>query len=244
MDCKIVALSCRAICRAVRLANPKSSPRQAGPIPWDEGEKPLDPEAPVDPEISAGTRGKELVLKFTSGLRSEGRWSADSNGREMVQRTRNQRGPAYPPLVVSEPVAGNCTRQLLSRQPVDLVADRLPIRLSCELAHGAIRRDERDGCGDRHLSRRGLDGGRPAGADGAPTPAEGATWRAQPAERDDVSVAAPFASCSEASKKLLPRCGCNYIGMRQNSKTGQPLKPVSTCMPCMSRVRRCAARVC
>ena len=124
MDCKIVALSCRAICRAVHLANPKSSPRQAGPIPWDEGEKPLDPEAPVDPEISAGTRGKELVLKFTSGLRSEGKWSADSNGREMVQRTRNQRGPAYPPLVVSEPVAGNCTRQLLSRQSVDLVADR------------------------------------------------------------------------------------------------------------------------
>ena len=64
MDCKIVALSCRAICRAVRLANPKSSPRQAGPIPWDEGEKPLDPEAPVDPEISSHKNGLAMAVAF------------------------------------------------------------------------------------------------------------------------------------------------------------------------------------
>lgn len=79
----------------------------AGPIPWNEGQKPLDPEAPNDPEVLSGTRGKELVLKFSSGLQSAARWSADSNGREMVERTRDARGPAYPPLVVSEPVAGN-----------------------------------------------------------------------------------------------------------------------------------------
>jgi alpha-mannosidase len=79
----------------------------AGPIPWDDGHRPLDPEAPADPEVASGTRGKELVLKFSSGLRSAGRWSADSNGREMIERVRDARGPAYPPLVISEPIAGN-----------------------------------------------------------------------------------------------------------------------------------------
>lgn len=54
-----------------------------------------------------GVTGKELVLLFNSGLRSNGTWFADSNGREMVKRERNRRGPNYPPYVVGEPVAGN-----------------------------------------------------------------------------------------------------------------------------------------
>ena len=52
--------------------------------------------------------GKEVVLRYNSSLASEGRFYADSNGREMVERLYNRRGPAYPdPYPVSEPVAGN-----------------------------------------------------------------------------------------------------------------------------------------
>jgi hypothetical protein len=51
--------------------------------------------------------GKELVLKFNSALASNGTWFADANGREMVKRQRDKRGPSYPPFVVGEPVAAN-----------------------------------------------------------------------------------------------------------------------------------------
>jgi hypothetical protein len=78
----------------------------AGPIPWNQGKAPLDPERP-DPESEDGTRGKELVIKFSSGIESKGTFYADSNGREMIKRVRNERGPSYPPLVINEPVAGN-----------------------------------------------------------------------------------------------------------------------------------------
>ena len=40
-------------------------------------------------------------------LRPAGLFYTDSNGREMVKRIRNGRGPSYPPLDVNEPVAGN-----------------------------------------------------------------------------------------------------------------------------------------
>ena len=84
----------------------------AGPIPWNQGNAPQDPEAP-DPEAEDGTRGKELVIKFSSGIESKGTFYADSNGREMIKRVRNARGPSYPPLEINEPVAGNyCTRRL------------------------------------------------------------------------------------------------------------------------------------
>jgi alpha-mannosidase len=78
----------------------------AGPIPWNQGKAPLDPERP-DPESEDGTRGKELVIKFSSGIESKGTFFADSNGREMIKRVRNERGPSYPPLQINEPVAGN-----------------------------------------------------------------------------------------------------------------------------------------
>lgn len=52
--------------------------------------------------------GKEVVLRYNSSLASEGRFFTDSNGREMIERRYNRRGPAYPdPYPVSEPVAGN-----------------------------------------------------------------------------------------------------------------------------------------
>ena len=65
----------------------------AGPIPWNEGPK--------------GHQGKELVVKFASGLASDGVYYTDSNGREMLKRKRDARGPSYPPLVINEPVAEN-----------------------------------------------------------------------------------------------------------------------------------------
>jgi alpha-mannosidase len=52
--------------------------------------------------------GKELIVKYTSGVQSGGTWYTDSNGKEMVKRQYNKRGPSYPtPYKISEPVAGN-----------------------------------------------------------------------------------------------------------------------------------------
>jgi hypothetical protein len=47
------------------------------------------------------------VLKLNSDLASKGTFYTDSNGREMVKRQRDARGPSYPPYQVGEPVAGN-----------------------------------------------------------------------------------------------------------------------------------------
>ena len=52
--------------------------------------------------------GKEVVVRYSSGLKSAGTFYTDSNGKEMVQRVYNRRGPSYPhPYNISEPVAGN-----------------------------------------------------------------------------------------------------------------------------------------
>lgn len=77
----------------------------AGPIPVEtpwlppvayEGGKPLP-----------NRWGKEVIVKYASGLRSAGIWHTDSNGKEMVRRVYNKRGPSYPhPYNISEPVAG------------------------------------------------------------------------------------------------------------------------------------------
>ncbi|GAB5356636.1 hypothetical protein AAMO2058_000306400 [Amorphochlora amoebiformis] len=69
----------------------------AGPIPmntdWIPGE---------------GELGKEVVMKYVSSLDSKNLFYTDSNGREMVKRILDGRGPSYPqPLNISEPVAGN-----------------------------------------------------------------------------------------------------------------------------------------
>jgi alpha-mannosidase len=60
------------------------------------------------PPPNAGPKiGKEVVLKLNSDIASHGTFFTDSNGREMVKRQRNARGPSYPPYVIGEPVAGN-----------------------------------------------------------------------------------------------------------------------------------------
>jgi hypothetical protein len=54
--------------------------------------------------------GKELVMRYSSDLANNGTFYTDANGREMVKRHTNRRGPSYPPLQVFEPVAANCER--------------------------------------------------------------------------------------------------------------------------------------
>ena len=47
--------------------------------------------------------GKEVVVRYSSGLDSNGEWYTDSNGKEMVKRVYNKRGPSYPePYKISE----------------------------------------------------------------------------------------------------------------------------------------------
>lgn len=60
------------------------------------------------PPADSGPKvGKEVVLKINSDIKSAGTFYTDANGREMVKRQRNARGPSYPPYVIGEPVAGN-----------------------------------------------------------------------------------------------------------------------------------------
>ena len=81
----------------------------AGPIPVDTPWFP--PVAFEDGDASKplpNNWGKELVLKYASDLASAGTFFTDSNGKEMVERVRDARGPSYPhPYNISEPVAGN-----------------------------------------------------------------------------------------------------------------------------------------
>eukprot|EP00658_Telonema_sp_P-2_P006296 TRINITY_DN12405_c0_g2_i1.p1 TRINITY_DN12405_c0_g2~~TRINITY_DN12405_c0_g2_i1.p1 ORF type:complete len:488 (+),score=175.65 TRINITY_DN12405_c0_g2_i1:77-1465(+) len=52
--------------------------------------------------------GKEVILRYSSGLKSDDTFYTDSNGKEMVKRVYNKRGKTYPqPYKISEPVAGN-----------------------------------------------------------------------------------------------------------------------------------------
>jgi len=52
--------------------------------------------------------GKEVILKFSTGLLTDAKFSVDSNAREMIERVRDKRGPTYPdPYLISEPIAGN-----------------------------------------------------------------------------------------------------------------------------------------
>ena len=51
--------------------------------------------------------GKEVIVKYATNVISNGKFYTDANGREMVPRAYNQRGPSYPTLSVNEPVAGN-----------------------------------------------------------------------------------------------------------------------------------------
>lgn len=74
-------------------------------IEWTAGPIPVN-----TPWIAAENSdwGKEVVVRYDSNVKSEGAWYTDSNGKEMVQRVYNKRGPSYPmPYKISEPVAGN-----------------------------------------------------------------------------------------------------------------------------------------
>merc|ERR1711871_706184 len=79
-------------------------------VEWTAGPIPID--TPWLPASSIGENrfdkwGKEVIVKYKTSVDSKGSFYTDSNGREMVKRQYNQRGPSYPPLVVHEPVAGN-----------------------------------------------------------------------------------------------------------------------------------------
>merc|ERR1711871_328814 len=75
----------------------------AGPIPIDTPWLPAD----VVGDKRFDRWGKEVIVKYKTDIGSHGLFYTDANGREMVQREYNARGPSYPTLKVSEPVAGN-----------------------------------------------------------------------------------------------------------------------------------------
>lgn len=77
-------------------------------VEWTAGPIPID--TPWMPAVAAGEDniwGKELVMRYSTSIKSAGTFYTDSNGREMIKRQYNARGPSYPPLNVTEPVAGN-----------------------------------------------------------------------------------------------------------------------------------------
>jgi len=78
-------------------------------VEWTAGPIPVD--TPWIPSVQHGQPnnwGKEVIVKYASGLASNGTWYTDSNGKEMVKRVYNKRGPSYPAKYkISEPVAGN-----------------------------------------------------------------------------------------------------------------------------------------
>jgi alpha-mannosidase len=83
-------------------------------VEWTAGPIPVDTPwmAPVahtkKGEPMPNIWGKEVVVRYQSGLASQGTWYTDSNGKEMVKRVYNKRGPSYPHTYnISEPVAGN-----------------------------------------------------------------------------------------------------------------------------------------
>lgn len=72
-------------------------------VEWTAGPIPVD--TPWIP--GGGNWGKEVIVKYKTGLATGGTYFTDANGRELVKRQYNARGPSYPELVVNEPVAGN-----------------------------------------------------------------------------------------------------------------------------------------
>jgi alpha-mannosidase len=77
----------------------------AGPIPISTPWLAADTNGETNERLDKW--GKEVIVKYKSGLATEGTFYADANGREMVKRQYNARGASYPKLDVGEPVAGN-----------------------------------------------------------------------------------------------------------------------------------------
>ena len=57
--------------------------------------------------VKADNWGKELIMKYSTGLKTKGVFHTDANGREMMKRVYNERGASYPKLEVHEPIAAN-----------------------------------------------------------------------------------------------------------------------------------------
>ena len=55
--------------------------------------------------VGADNIGKEVVVRYTTGLKTNGQWATDANGRDMMRRRRDTRDDWT--LNVTEPVAGN-----------------------------------------------------------------------------------------------------------------------------------------
>jgi lysosomal alpha-mannosidase len=73
-----------------------------GPVPTDE-------KLPVTSHsmgVPNDGQGKEVVVRYSTGLATQGRWLTDSNGRELLERTRNHR-PDYVLNFLTEPQAAN-----------------------------------------------------------------------------------------------------------------------------------------
>eukprot|EP01046_Picozoa_sp_COSAG06_P025525 COSAG06_NODE_2151_length_7467_cov_2.755836_6_plen_207_part_00 len=62
-------------------------------------------EMTIGPIPLADGVGKEVVVRYSTGLASGGKWLTDSNGRELLERTRDER-PDYS-LNLTEPQAAN-----------------------------------------------------------------------------------------------------------------------------------------
>eukprot|EP00927_Polykrikos_kofoidii_P048543 TRINITY_DN42808_c0_g1_i1.p1 TRINITY_DN42808_c0_g1~~TRINITY_DN42808_c0_g1_i1.p1 ORF type:complete len:1057 (-),score=109.34 TRINITY_DN42808_c0_g1_i1:89-2800(-) len=75
--------------------------------PYIEVEWTVGPIPKGDSSEYPGAFGKEVIVRYSSGLASGGNFHTDANGREMTQRQRNRRPSSWPPLVVNEPIAGN-----------------------------------------------------------------------------------------------------------------------------------------
>eukprot|EP01059_Diplonema_ambulator_P008478 TRINITY_DN18114_c0_g1_i1.p1 TRINITY_DN18114_c0_g1~~TRINITY_DN18114_c0_g1_i1.p1 ORF type:complete len:1107 (+),score=202.08 TRINITY_DN18114_c0_g1_i1:107-3322(+) len=77
-------------------------------VEWTVG--PIPEETPWFPQANPkhpNYWGKEVVVQYQTSLQTDKTFYTDANGKEMVKRVRNARGPSYPPFVVTEPVAGN-----------------------------------------------------------------------------------------------------------------------------------------
>lgn len=77
-------------------------------IEWTVGPIPITtPWIPSSKDAIANW-GKEVVMRYDSSIQSNGTFYTDSNGKELLKREYNKRGPSYPdPYNISEEVAGN-----------------------------------------------------------------------------------------------------------------------------------------
>lgn len=75
--------------------------------PYIEVEWTVGPIPAGDSSMYPGAMGKEVVVKYSSGIASAERFHTDANGREMMPRQRNARPSSWPLLDVNEPMAGN-----------------------------------------------------------------------------------------------------------------------------------------